>query len=65
MIDRDWRTHSEFHTTLAQCATDWVRYMICGKPSSCYLIEQRQKSLKVMAIYNCDIGILSKRFGSG
>jgi hypothetical protein len=39
--------------------------MVCGKSGGRYLIKQRQKSLEVVAIYNCDIGIFSQRFGGG
>jgi hypothetical protein len=56
MINRDWRTHSEFHTALAKCSADWVNYVICCKGCSRYLIEKGEKSLKVVAIDQGDIG---------
>jgi hypothetical protein len=37
--------------------------VVCGKSRGGHLIKQREKSLEVVAIYNCDIGIFSQRFG--
>jgi hypothetical protein len=39
--------------------------MVCGKSCGSHLIKQREKSLEVVAIDNCDIGIFSQRFGGG
>jgi hypothetical protein len=42
-----------------------MSYVICGKSSGGHLIEQWKKCLKVVAIYNCDIGIFGQRFSGG
>jgi hypothetical protein len=65
MINRDWGTHTKFHTALAKCAADWVRHVVCRKAGGCYLIEQWQESLKVVAINNGYIGVLRESLGSG
>ena len=65
MINRDWGTHTEFHTALAQSAADRMRHMVGSEASGCYLVEQWQESLKVVAINNGYIGILRERLSSG
>jgi hypothetical protein len=65
MINRDWGTHTEFHTALAKCAADWVRHMVSGKAGRCHLVQQWQESLKVVAINNGYIGALRERLRCG
>jgi hypothetical protein len=39
--------------------------VVCRKAGGCYLIEQWQESLKVVAINNGYIGVLRESLGSG
>jgi hypothetical protein len=42
-----------------------VRDVVSGKSSRCYLIEQWQKSLKIMAIDDDHIGLAGERASGG
>jgi hypothetical protein len=52
------RAHSKSDTAFAKSSTNWIRDVVCCQTCRGNLVEQGQKGLKVVAIYQRDLGAI-------